>query len=136
MPTRRIAIALAALISLSPAGCSGGGGPSYPGSSNPPPTGPQPGVSNPNAVTVRNNRFEPSTTSINVGTSVTWTWDACSDDGYGGTTCVDHSVTFDTGGPSSQTQSRGSFSRQFGTAGTFAYHCNVHSSMTGQIIVR
>jgi plastocyanin len=68
---------------------------------------------------------------------MTWTWDACSDGGYGGRTCVDHNVTFDGGGGGSPTQSSGAYSRQFTTAGTFSSRCTVHcSAMTGQVVVR
>jgi len=136
MRTRHIAIALGTLAAASLAACSGGAGPTYPSGSSPQPTGQQPGPGNANAVTVTNNRFEPATMTVNAGTTVTWTWDACSSDGYGGTACVEHSVSFDNGGPSSQTQSKGSYSRQFSSAGTYGYHCGVHSSMTGQVIVR
>jgi plastocyanin len=88
------------------------------------------------AVTVENNRFNPATTTVTVATTVTWSWNACSDDGYGGRTCVDHNVTFDGGG-GSPTQSSGAYTRQFNTAGTFSYRCTVHgSAMTGQVVVR
>ncbi|MFN2566064.1 MAG: plastocyanin/azurin family copper-binding protein [Gemmatimonadaceae bacterium] len=141
----RIVIGAATLASLSTAGCSGGGGPTSSGSQNPPPSGQPPGQQPPGqqppststSITVRNNRFDPSSTTINVGTTVTWTWDACSDDGYGGRSCVDHNVTFDGGGAASPTQSDGVFSRLFNAAGTFTYRCTVHGApMTGQVIVR
>ena len=140
MLTRRIAIALTALGALSSSSCGGGSGPTGTGYQNPPPTGQQPPGQQPpsgttNSITVKNSAFDPSATTVNVGTTVTWTWDSCRDDGYGGSECTDHSVTFDDG-PTSQTQSRGTFSRQFGTAGTFTYHCRVHSGMNGQVIVR
>ena len=116
-----------------------GGGSTDSGSRNTP-TGPQPPGSQPPAsasqITVRNNRFDPNATTVTAGTTVTWTWDACDDDGYGGRTCVEHNVTFDGGGPSSSTQSTGSFSRQFTAAGTFGYHCTRHVSMSGQVVVR
>jgi plastocyanin len=139
MLTRRTAIGASALVVVCLSAC-GGGGPTGTYGQNPPPTGQQPPGQQPpsgssNAITVKNNSFDPATTTVNAGATVTWTWDACRDDGYGGTDCVDHSVTFDDG-PTSQTQSRGTFSRQFTAAGTFNYHCRSHSSMTGQVIVR
>jgi plastocyanin len=131
-----IRAAVLAFVSLSACGGSSGGYPTGSGGQNPPPGGQQPPPSTANAIVVRNNRFDPSATTVNINTAVTWTWDSCADDGYGGQTCVDHSVTFD-GGSGSPTQSAGSYSRQFNTAGTFNYRCTVHgSSMTGQVVVR
>jgi plastocyanin len=124
-----------AVVSLS--ACGGGGGYSTgPGGQNPPPGGQQPPPSTSATIVVKNNRFDPSATTVNVGTTVTWTWDACDDDGYGGQTCVNHSVTF-AGGSGSPTQSTGTYSRPFNTAGTFNYTCIVHgSAMAGQVVAR
>jgi plastocyanin len=126
-----------ALMASSACGGSGGGG--YPTGSgqNPPPGGQQPPPSSSSSITVQNNRFNPSTTTVTVNTTVVWTWDACRDDGYGGQVCADHNVTFDGGAGGSPTQSTGSYSRQFAAAGTFNYHCTVHGAvMTGQVVVR
>jgi plastocyanin len=124
------------LVSMSACGGSGGGGYSTgPGGQNPPPGGQQP-PSTATSVRVQNNRFNPAETTVTPGTTVNWTWDACTDDGYGGQTCVDHSVTFD-GGSGSAIQSTGTYSRQFSAAGTFNYRCSVHgATMTGQVVVR
>ena len=122
------------------AGCSGGGGgpTGYnPGGQSPPPTGPQPTPSTSNQVLVQNNQFNPAATTVAPGTTVTWSWDSCSDDGYGGKSCTQHSVVFDDGGLTSPAQSSGSVSRRFDIAGTFAYRCGVHgSAMSGQVVVR
>jgi plastocyanin len=124
-----------AIVSVSACGGSSG----YPtgsGSQNPPPGGQQPPPSGSSAISVENNRFDPSSTTVSVGTTVTWSWDSCDDDGYGGRTCVSHNVTFDAGG-GSPTQSSGTYTRQFNAAGTFNYRCSVHGApMTGQIVVR
>jgi plastocyanin len=140
MRTRRTAAALTLLVSLCVPACGGGSsGPTGTGSQNPPPTGQPPGQQPPsgntNAITVKNSGFDPAATTVNAGTTVTWTWDSCRDDGYGGTECTDHSVTFDDG-PTSPTQSKGTFSRQFSAAGTFGYRCRSHAAMTGQVVVR
>jgi plastocyanin len=46
-------------------------------------------------------------------------------------------VTADGGGFGSSTLATGaSFSHAFSTAGTYAYHCAIHASMTGTIVVR
>jgi plastocyanin len=137
---RSPAVIRAAVFALASLAACGGGSSSYPtgsGGQNPPPGGQQPPASTSNAITVQNNRFAPETTTINAGTTVTWTWDSCSDDGYGGQSCVAHSVTFDAAGGGSATQSSGSYQRQFNTAGTFNYRCTVHgAAMTGQVVVR
>ena len=127
------AVALA-LVSLSACGGGSSGYPSGSGGQNPPPGGQQPAPSTSNAIVVQNNRFNPSATTVSPGTTVTWTWDSCADDGYG-RVCVDHSVTFDDG-VGSGTRSSGAYQRAFSTAGTFNYRCTVHAGMTGQVVVR
>ena len=112
-------------------------GPSTPPSQQPPTTTPG-GVAT-NSVTVAESSFNPSNISIAVGTTVTWEWNSCSGDGYGGySTCVSHAIVFDDGsGIASATQSTGTFSRAFNTAGTFKYHCAIHGqSMSGQVVVK
>lgn len=68
--------------------------------------------------------FNPSTLTVAPGTTVTWT--------NNGSTA--HTIT----GPdwdSGQVQPGSTFTHTFNTAGTFAYHCTIHPTMTGQIIV-
>jgi plastocyanin len=89
------------------------------------------------AVSIKNFAFSPTPLNVGVGTTVTWTnMDA-----------APHSVTSDTGAfdssptncsPSGTTgciQPNGTFASTFNTAGTFAYHCRVHSFMHGSIVV-
>lgn len=79
------------------------------------------------AVSVSNNAFTPVTLSVPVGTTVTWTWANGS---------VSHNVTFDDG-TKSATQSSGTYSRTFTTAGTYPYHCTIHGTpMSGTITVQ
>lgn len=78
------------------------------------------------SITVRDNRFDPSATTVPTGTTVTWTW------AQGATT---HNVTF-ADGTKSATQTTGTYARTFATAGTYAYECTVHSGMTGSVTVR
>lgn len=130
---------LGLLISFA-AGC--GGSSTAPGSgsngnngnNNPPPqTGPG---STSDAITVGNNFFDPSATTVAVGTKVTWTWDACGSDGYGGQTCVSHGIMFDDGAQA-PAQTQGTWTRTFSAAGTYKYHCTVHgASMSGTITVQ
>jgi plastocyanin len=140
MLPRHLAVIGAALLTVTSVSGCGGGSSGYPtgsGGQNPPPGGQPPPSSTTNAITVENNRFNPAATTVTLGTTVTWTWDACTDDGYGGRTCVDHNVTFDGGGGGSATQSAGTYTRQFSTLGNFSYRCTVHGpSMTGQVVVR
>ena len=94
-----------------------------------------------NSVVIADQTFTPGTINVPVGTTVTWQWKSCSDDGYGGGygTCVSHNVTFDDGsGVASSTQNTGTFSRAFNTAGTYKYHCTIHgaSAMSGQVTVK
>jgi plastocyanin len=118
------------------AGCGGSGGGGYntaPGGNNPP------NSANTNAISIGTEQtFNPSITTVPKGTTVTWTWNSCSDGGYGGyATCVKHNVTFDDGSNiSSAVQDSGSFARTFTASGTFKYHCAIHgASMSGQVIV-
>jgi plastocyanin len=79
------------------------------------------------AVSIANLAFSPSTVTVSVGDTVTWTntdaqthtataddasWDAGNIAGGGGTGAV-----------------------VFPTSGTFPYHCSIHSQMTGTVIV-
>jgi plastocyanin len=75
--------------------------------------------------------FSPTSVSIHPGDSVTWTFQS-----------VGHTVTFDavTGVPAnigsvSDPQANVSVTRTFANAGTYTYHCSIHSSMTGTITV-
>ena len=87
---------------------------------------------------VTNNAFTPSGTTVAAGTTVTWTWNSCTGDGYGGQLCTDHSVVFDDGlRAGSGVQSTGTFASQFTAAGTYTYHCSIHgSAMHGSITVQ
>jgi|SRR6185437_12485989 len=111
-------------------GC--GYGSSSNGITNPPP----PPVVNGSTLTIKvqTNGFSPATDSVAVGSTITWTWNTCTTDQYGDTQCEDHSVHFDDG-PASPVQHSGTFVRTFASEGTFTYHDDVNSSMTGKVIV-
>ncbi len=75
--------------------------------------------------------FSPTTITIAVGGNVSWVFGS-----------VGHTVTFDAvaGQPAdigsvSSPNVNVTVSRQFSTAGVFTYHCSIHPSMTGQVIV-
>lgn len=81
-----------------------------------------------NSISVRDNSFSPSATTVPVGTTVTWTWSGSNS----------HNVTFDDGsGIKSPTQTSGTFTRNFAAAGTYAYHCTIHGqAMSGTVTVK
>jgi plastocyanin len=80
------------------------------------------------SVSIGDNFFSPSSVSIDVGDTVTWTW----------TGSNMHSTTSDDGQADSWdsgTKSSGTFAHTFDTAGVFTYHCKVHASMKGTVTV-
>jgi plastocyanin len=71
-------------------------------------------------------RFRPGTIEVTRGTRVRWI-------NRGAAT---HTTTSDTSRWDSGNLAPGeSFSRVFRRAGTFAYHCSIHTDMTGTVIV-
>ena len=116
-------LAIVTAMTLTAAACGGDGYGSDGG-----PTGTPGGTtgSTSSNITVRNNSFDPSATTVAVGTTVNWSW------AQGAT---DHNVTF-ADGQKSATQSTGSYSRTFSSAGTFSYNCTVHPGMNGSVTVR
>ena len=80
-------------------------------------------------VTIDNYTFSPGTLTVRVGTTVTWTnrdFDV-------------HTVTADDTPPtfkSAGLDTDDTFSFTFNKAGTYAYHCSLHSHMTGKIFVQ
>ena len=78
------------------------------------------------AVTISGFAFGPQSISVPVGSTVTWM----------NQDSTAHTVTADDGsfdsGPLAQAAT---FSRTFDAPGTFTYHCAIHSSMTGTIVV-
>ena len=97
-----------------------------------PPTTPTP-ISNtppaPSSVTVsiKNFAFNPPTLTVKVGTKVTWI----------NNDSVPHTVTSDSGSElASSTLSTGAtYSHTFNTAGSFPYHCSIHTTMHGTVTV-
>lgn len=80
----------------------------------------------PKPIEIRDFAFAPDVILVPVGTTVRWT------NGGAG----DHTVTSDTGLFDAGTLSPGaSFEYRFDVPGTYAYHCAIHSSMTGTVIV-
>jgi len=83
-------------------------------------------VSSANNVTIQGDVFSPSSLTVKVGDTITWT----NNDNH------DHTVTSNTGTFNSGNIANGStFSFTFNTAGTYSYNCSIHTSMTGTIVV-
>jgi plastocyanin len=79
-----------------------------------------------NAVSMVNMSFTPATLTVAVGTTVVWTNDDV----------VTHTVTSNSSSFDSGNLTPGNkFSMTFSTAGTYAYHCKIHSYMNGSIVV-
>ena len=121
---RSLSFAIGALSLIVAAGCGGGSD-----NGNASPTGPGNGGggsgATSNDVTVGDNFFSPSATTVPVG-SVTWTWSGS----------MSHNVTFDDGN-ASPTQASGTYTRRFSAAGTYSYHCTIHgAAMSGTITVK
>lgn len=79
-------------------------------------------------VTIQGMAFNPADITIKKGTTVTWT----NEDPVG------HTVVETDGqdGPNSATLNKGqTYTFTYNTAGTFHYHCSIHTNMTGTVTV-
>ena len=72
-------------------------------------------------------RFEPQTTFVHPGGSVTWVWV----NGVHGVVSDDQPAAF----PPSAEQSGGNYVVMFPTAGQFGYHCSVHGTMMSGVVI-
>ncbi|HET7275565.1 MAG TPA: plastocyanin/azurin family copper-binding protein [Longimicrobiaceae bacterium] len=83
-------------------------------------------------VTLTASTFDPPTVTIGVGGTVQWT----------NGTATTHTITPDNSGQAGAWTSQNisgdgtTFSHQFNVAGTYDYHCQIHSGMTGEITVQ
>ncbi|OGN89057.1 MAG: hypothetical protein A2Z74_00750 [Chloroflexi bacterium RBG_13_46_9] len=110
-----IIVTLIAIFSLS--GCSGYGS-SSPNSSI---------SGSANSVNMANLAFSPATLTIKVGTTVTWT----------NKDSTTHTVISDSGVfQSGNMAPNATFTYTFSNAGTFPYHCSIHPSMKGTVVVQ
>jgi plastocyanin len=76
-------------------------------------------------VNVVDDQYVANSVRVLEGGTVTWTWQGNNL----------HNVTFQ-GGPASDTQTDGTFEREFPTAGVFRYMCTVHGAiMSGTVTV-
>lgn len=112
-----------ALLALFVLGCAQQ---SSPPASNPTPSAPEPGASKA-MVEIKGFAFSPASIEVSAGTTVTWK----------NSDSVSHTATgdageFDTG----NIQGGGEGSYTFNTPGTYAYHCALHPSMKGTVVVK
>lgn len=85
----------------------------------------------PNEVYMRGSKFNPSTITVTVGTTVTWT------NNERGSNAPVHTVTSDSAFFDSGDLFKGkTFQYTFSTKGEFSYHCKHHAGMTGRVIVQ
>ncbi|MBU6429277.1 MAG: cupredoxin domain-containing protein [Cyanobacteria bacterium REEB65] len=101
-------------------------------STNPTPT-PSPGASSGTtaqaaAVTLSGFAFNPQSLTVKAGTAVTFT----NKDSVGHTVTPDNAGEFTGSGTLTGGQSQ---TITFAQPGTYAYHCSIHPSMTGTIVV-
>jgi plastocyanin len=125
MRNARLAIVVVSMM-LALVACSGGSSSAPTGQPSTAPSG-APSAAAGDAVSIAGFAFQPGEITVSVGTTVTWT----NNDTPG------HTVTADDGSFKSDTLATGTtFSQTFASAGTFAYHCSIHSSMTGTVTVK
>ncbi len=119
-------MAAIAVLGLLIAGCSSSGG-SAAGSSSSADSGG--GSSSTNAVAIKNFQFTPKKIEVKAGTKVTWT----------NQDSAVHTVTSDEGAPTtfdSGNLAQGkTYSFTFDKPGTYQYHCEIHVSMKGTVVV-
>ena len=78
-------------------------------------------------VTIQNFAFAPASVTIKVGETVTWT----------NQDSPNHTVVADNGEFASGSLATGAtFSFTFSKAGTYPYHCSIHPSMKGTVVVQ
>jgi plastocyanin len=82
-----------------------------------------------NTINIKNFAFDPSSLTVKSGTVVKWT----NNDG------ASHTIVSDSGSPvafsSDSISSGASYSFTFTQPGTYTYHCSIHPSMKGTIMV-
>jgi plastocyanin len=117
------ACAIIVILACLAAGCSSHQSAATP-AANPAP------ASSGNSVMIKGFAFSPDTLTVKPGTTVTWT------NGDG----TSHTVASDAGAPvafSSDPIANGaSYTFTFSQPGTYTYHCSIHPSMKGTIIVQ
>ena len=125
---RRLAgpLLLVAAVAIIAAACNGTGPAAYGAPASTAATATTTAATATNAAAIKGFAFQPDVLKVEVGAKVTWTNDDT----------VAHTVTADTNSfASGNLQPGGSFSFTFTRLGTYAYHCSIHPSMHGSIVV-
>lgn len=81
------------------------------------------------AVAIASFTFKPKTVTVPAGTTVTWTNEDSAN--HTVTANKDSAVEFDSG----DLGEGDTFEQTFDEAGTYAYFCNIHQYMTGEVVV-
>ena len=119
----RLAVTFGAIFALALVSGCGGGATGTPTAA---PTGISCGASGQgSAVAMANFAFNPTSANAAVNGFVTWS----------NTDSTTHTVTFDNGPDCGTVAAGASQTVQFTVAGTFAFHCRIHPSMKGTIVV-
>ena len=119
-------IAGGVILALALAACGSASTSSAPASAAASAAGPAASAAGGSAVQIKNFAFAPASLTVPVGSSVTWT----------NADTTGHTVTADDGSFDSKELASGkTFSQTFSKAGTFAYHCTIHSTMKATIVV-
>ena len=116
---------LAAAVLVAGCGGSGGSGGGSPTTTAAPTTSGAGTPASGTAVTIDNFAFSPAALSVKMGQQVTWT----------NKQDVEHTVTADGGTFDHPMPPNATFSFTFPGAGSFAYHCRIHPSMKGTVVV-
>ena len=141
MKHKLLFLAIATVIFLLIAGCSQSAPPAQQGAQPPAGTPPSsnasapqpPAQASPSTVTIENFAFSPSTITVKVGATVTW---LNKDSAPHQIASNPHPAHTDLPGLFSGILSNGqSYSFTFNQTGAFGYHCHVHPSMTGTVVV-
>src|SRR5262245_16159671 len=116
-------LALALIAAVFASACGSSSMPSTPSPSNP--ATPQSGLV---TVHILNSQFTPNPVTVKVGSQVNWK----NDDN------IDHTATSDTGMFDDFVDKMSAHGAPvtMSTAGTFAYHCKIHSNMKATIVVQ
>ena len=131
----RLPVTFGAILALALLGCGGGSNPTTQPAGPTPPAG---ATATPaaaaitcaasgsgTAVAIANFSFSPASANTSVNGFVTWN----NSDG------TSHTVTFDNGPDCGNVSGGGTTTAQFTVAGSYAYHCRIHPSMKGTIVV-
>jgi plastocyanin len=118
-----IALVLALVAALGTTACSSS--PSATPSGGSPASTPAAGAPKAVTVSMKDIAFDPASVEVPVGGTVTWT----------NNDTVAHTVRID-GTDSGNIEPGATYSKTFGTAGTFPFSCGIHPSMTGVLTVK